>query len=285
MKNPRLAALAMMLGLAAAVPARAAVVFIDSYDNALAPDGTYALLYPNHFQASEFRDANNAKSDADLKLDLVFFRALTYKHVGKLPLAFQVILPVGNLDESSLFDSSSSGVGDLIFGPGVFLYTSEKTATAVSYWFYAYAPTGAFDETKVLNLGGNRWYFEHQLAVNQVIAKKLVIDANVNFYHFTEEPELQTRSPLRFELAAIAGYQFTDKLLAGIHGGAYWDLGDIETAGVTTPDTQARKAAVGPALSYQWTPKLGTTFRYTRDVSARNDFVGNDFWLRASYAF
>jgi len=287
MQTRHLAALAVILGLVSAVPARAAVVLIDSYDNALAPDGYYALAYPNYFHASELRDPTGSKAaDADFTLDLLFLRAITYKHIGKLPLAFQAILPVGRLEESKLADAKSSGIGDLILGPGVFLYANEAMGTTVSYWLYAYLPTGDHDTSQApFNLGANHWYFEHQLAVNQILMKKLVLDANLNFYHHTEDSDTLARSPLRFELAACAGYQLTDKLLAGVHGGAYWDLGDVEVDGVAQPDTKARKAAIGPMLAYQWTAKLATTFRFTRDVSAANDFVGNDFWLRFSYAF
>jgi hypothetical protein len=285
MKKTCFAALAVILGLISAIPARAAVVFIDSNDNVLAPDGYYTLLYPNHFQASEFRDGRGNKgADADLRVDLLFVRVIGYKHVGKLPLVFQVIVPFGRIDESKFLNARSSGIGDVIFGPGAFLYTNDTSSTYLSYWLYASAPTGDFDGTRPVNLGAHHWFLEHQLAFNQTLFKKVVFDTNVNFYHHTEEGETRVKAPLRFEFASCLGYQLTDKFLAGLHGGAYWDLGDAEIAGIAAPDTKARKVAVGPMLSYQWTEKLATTFRYTRDLSAANDFLGNDFWLRASYA-
>ncbi len=286
MKNTCLAALALVLGLAAA-PARAGVVLIDLYDNALAPDGVYTLIYPVHVQASQFMGPTGSKAaDADFQLDLVFARIIAYKHLGKLPVTFQVIQPFGRVQETKFIDSKSSGLGDLTFGPGAFLYANDERGTYVSYWLYAFAPTGAFDSSKPINLGAHHWYFEHQLALNQAfLGKKVVFDANFNFYHHAEEPDTRLRSPLRFELAAVVGYQVTDKLIAGVHGGAYWDLGDVEVSGVAVPDSAARSAALGPVLSYQLTPKMGATFRWTHDVSAANDFKGEGFWLRASYAF
>lgn len=285
MTKLRLAALALFLTLSAA-PARAAVVLIDQFDNVLAPDGYYSLLYPNHYQAGAYNGPDGKKAaDADLQLNLLFVRAIAYKHVAKLPLAFQVILPVGQVEESKFLNSKSSGVGDLIFGPGVFLYANEKSATYLSYWLYAYAPTGDFDAARSVNLGGHHWYFEHQLALNQTIAKKIVLDANLNLYHHAEEPDNHLKSPLRFELAVIAGYQLTPKLVAGVHGGAYWDLDDLEASGVALADSAARKTALGPCLSYQLTDKLGATLRWTHDTSATNDFQGDDFWLRVAYAF
>lgn len=287
MKNTCLAALASILGLAA-VPAHATTfVLIDTYDNVLAPDGVYTLAYPVHLQASELMGPDGDKvADADFKLDVVFARAIAYRHVGGIPLTFQVIQPIGRVQETKLLGASSSGLGDLIFGPGAFLYANEKSGTYLSYWLYAYAPTGAFDSNKAVNLGAHHWYFEHQLAVNQTfLGRKVVLDANFNFYHHAEEPDTRLRSPLRFELAAIVGYQVTDKLIAGVHGGAYWDLDDLEADGVAIPDSAARSAALGPALSYQLTPRFGGTLRWTHDISVVNDFKGDGFWVRASYAF
>lgn len=286
MKNTCLAALASVLWLAAA-PARAGVVLIDPYDNVLAPDGVYTLLYPFHLQASKLMGPNGDEvADADFRLDLVFARVIAYRHVAGIPLTFQVIQPFGRVEESKLLDASSSGLGDLTFGPGAFLYANDERGTYVSYWLYATAPTGAFDREKPVNLGGHHWAFEHQLAVNQTfLGKKVVFDANLNFYHHAEEPDTRLRLPLRFEVAAIVGYQFTEKLIAGVHGGAYWDLDDGEVDGVEVPDSAARSAALGPAVSYQVTPRFAAAFRWTHDVSVANDFKGDGFWLRASYAF
>lgn len=287
MKNMCLAALALILGLSAAPTRATTFVLVDSYDNALAPDGVYTLAYPVHLQASQFMGPDGSKAaDADFALDLVFARAIAYKHVGKIPLTFQVILPFGRVEETKFLASKSSGMGDLILGPGAFLYANDTSGTYVSYWLYAYAPTGAFDKAKPVNLGAHHWYFEHQLALNQTfLGKKIVFDANLNFYHHAEEPDTGLKSPLRFEFATIVGYQVTEKFIAGVHGGAYWDLGDSEVSGVAVPDSAARSAALGPALSYQLTPKAAATFRWTHDVSVANDFKGDGLWLRASYAF
>lgn len=286
MKKTCLAAVAAILVLSVR-PARAGVVLIDSYDNALPPDGFYTLAYPVHQLASRFMGASGDKAaDADFQLDMVFLRVLAYRHVGDLPLAFQVIQPFGRVEEKRFLGAKSSGVGDLIFGPGVFLYANEEGGTYLSYWLYAYAPTGAFDAAKPVNLGAHHWYFEHQLAINQAfLGKKLVVDANLNFYHHAEEPDTKLRAPLRFELAAVIGYQVTDQLVAGLHGGAYWDLGDAEVGGAEIPGSAARSVGLGPALSYQLTQRLAATFRWTHDVSAANDFQGDAFWLRASFAF
>ena len=285
MTKLRLAALAVFLTLSAA-PARAATVIVDHGDNALAPDGVYALLYPTLYTSGALNGPDGKKAaDADFTASLMLLRAITYKHLGGFPLAFQVILPVGQLNETKAFDQKSSGVGDVIFGPGAFLYANEKSATYLSLWLYGYAPTGAYDANQAVNLGSNHWYFEEQLSLNQTFAQKFVFDLNVNFYQHTENTAAQLQSPARFELAAILGYQLNPKLILGVNGGAYWDLADQKVAGVQKVDSAASATAFGPSAAYQATDKLGLTFRWTHDFSATNDFQGDSFWLRGTYAF
>jgi hypothetical protein len=281
----RLAAMTLMLSLAAG-PARAATVLVDHGDNVLAPDGWYALAYPSLYLSSAFNGSDGKKAaDVDLVTDLVLLRAITYQHLGKLPFAFQVILPVGQVNETKLFDEKSSGIGDLIFGPGAFLYANEKSATYLSVWLYGYAPTGAWDASQTVNFGAHHWYFEEQLSFNKTFASKFCFDLNVNFYQHTEEPDTNVTPPPRFELAAIVGYQLNPKLILGLNGGAYWDLSDSKVAGVKAADTAASATAFGPSAAYQATDKLGLTFRWTHDFSATNDFQGDAFWLRGTYAF
>lgn len=277
------------LGLCAALALTAgaarASVLIDPYDNVLAPDGFYGLAYLNYTQADEFRGPGGGKlGDVDFTATLGFLRPIGYFHAGPVPLAFQVIVPFGQVEEKDVFDEDSSGLGDVIFGPGVFLYANEKAGSYVSYWFYAYAPTGEWDKDQTINLGAHHWYFEHQLALSQTLGK-FVADVNLNYYHHTEEPDNDVKAPPRFEVAASVAYPVTEKFMVGAHGGGYWDLDDYEADGTSIDGTAGRKVSVGPTLTYQLTERIGSTLRWTHDVSAANDFKGDDVWLRLNYAF
>jgi len=277
-------ALTLALALSAAVSARASVL-IDPYDNILAPDGFYALGYFNYTQADEFMGSSGDKAeDVDFTATIGILRPIAYFHLGPVPLAFQAIVPFGKIEETDVLDEDSSGLGDIIFGPGVFLYTNEKSGSYVSYWFYAYAPTGEWDNEQFLNLGQNHWYFEHQLALFQSFGK-LVADVNLNYYHHTEEPDNDLQAPPRFEVAVSVAYPLTEKLMVGAHGGGYWDLDDYEADGDSIDGTNGRKVSLGPTATYQFTQKLGSTLRWTHDLSAANDFKGDDLWLRLNYAF
>ncbi len=265
---------------------QASAILIDPYDNAPAPDGlTVGLLYQNYYHANEFTDADGDKAvGADLTANVTILRALGYKQLGNWLTAFQVIVPFGQIEEKKIINEKSSGLGDVVFGPGIFLYSNDEINTHVSYWFYAFAPTGEWDKDQAINLGLNHWYFEHQVAFN-VIYKNFVYDMNLNYYQHTEESDNKYQSPDRFELETSFGYQLTERLVFGFNAGGYVDMDDAEVDGDTLNDTKAERWQVGPSLGYTINDQVGVNLRWTNDVSSKNDSKGNDVWLRLSYAF
>lgn len=261
----------------------AGAVLIDPYDNFLAPDGYYGLLYGNYYTADKLV-TSDGNLDVDLKATVSVLRGLKYFTLRDIPMAFQVIVPFGKVEEKSLLNESSSGLGDIAFGPAFFLHADQENHTYLSYWFYIFAPTGEWDRNQAINLGLNTWYFEHQLAFAKAIGN-VVYDMNLNYYHFLKESDHDYKAPDRFEVEASLAYQITERFVAGIHGGGYWDLRDGKVNGVSVEGTKAKRVQLGPALGYQVTERLGANLRWTRDVSSNNDTKGDDFWLRLAWCF
>jgi len=275
--------ISLLVGLGLIWCSTASAILIDPYDNFLAPDGYYGLFYQNYYTADNLA-LSSGNLDIDLTANVSILRGIKYFKVADFPLAFQVILPFGEVKETKLLNEKSSGLGDLIFGPGAFLYADEKTNTYISYWFYAFAPTGEWDSNQAINLGKNTWYFEHQLAFGKMLGN-VVCDMNLNFYHFTKESDTDYTAPNRFELEASVAYPVTEQLLLGLNGGGYWDLDDGEVNGASVPETKMRRVQFGPSVNYQFTENFGANLRWTHDFSVSNDTEGDDVWLRLAYAF
>lgn len=269
--------------LAWAVSAQA--VFLDAYDNALAPDGLYAIAYQNIFVTKAFNDSKgNKAADIDYSSYQTTVRAAYYKTVAGVPIVLQVGIPVGSVTEKKSGEKSS-GLGDIWGGPGVFLYKDDTSKTYLSNWVYFFAPTGDFDKNHSwANQGLNHWYFQEQVAFSKTW-DKVVLDANLNYYIHTKEKDKKIETPDRLETEISLGYQATDKLLVGLDFGGHWDLADYKIAGVTQSDTAAERYEVGPILAYNFTDKFGATVRWNHDISSKNDFKADSVWLRASYAF
>lgn len=264
---------------------QAEAILIDPYDNVPAPDGIYGLLYGNYYHADEFTDGHGDKAiSADLSAEVSVLRMLAYKNIGNWLTTFQLIVPFGQMEEKKVFDERSSGIGDVVFGPGIFLYQNDDIKTYISYWFYIFAPTGEWDKDQAINLGLNHWYFEHQLAFN-VQMGKFVYDMNLNYYHHTEEPDNNLELPDRFELETSLAYQITDRLIAGFVAGGYVDLGNAEISGDKLSGTKAERWQIGPCVGYTLTDRLSLNLRWTNDVASKNDSKGDDIWLRVGYVF
>lgn len=275
---------AIMLVLTA-FAGNALAININPNDNILAPDGYYGLVYGEWYSADRFNDKDGDKlADADLNVMVTLLRPIYYFHIGSLPVAMQAIIPFGKVSERDMIDESSSGVGDVVVGPGAFLYTNADTATYLSLWLFVTAPTGKWDEDQTVNLGGHHWYFEPQLAVNQTWGQ-VVFDMNLNYYIHMEEPTNDYQAPNRFEIETSLVYNVTPALALGINGGGYWDMSDAKVDGETIDDTKATRIQFGPTLAYQINDKMGFNLRWTNDLVSKNDFQGNDVWARLSYAF
>lgn len=275
--------ISLCLGLTLLWTGTAGAILIDPYDNFHAPDGYYGLFYGNYYTADKLVTSDGTFA-IDLEAKVSVLRGLKYFHLADIPMALQVIVPFGEVKETKLLDEKSSGLGDIIFGPAVFLHADTENHTYLSYWLYFYAPTGEWDKDQVINLGRNTWYFQHQLAFAKMIGN-FVYDMNLNYYHFQEEPDNNYKAPERFEVEASLAYPVNEKLLLGLHGGGYWDLDDGEVDGDSAPDTKAKRIQFGPSIGYQFTEQLGATLRWTHDTSSSNDTKGDDIWLRFAYAF
>lgn len=275
----------LCLGLTLFWASSACAILIDPYDNFLAPDGFYGLLYGNYYSADELTGSNGDKvADFDLTATVTVLRGINYFKLGKFNLAAQLIIPFGEVKEEKLLNESSSGVGDIIFGPGVFLYADQTEHTYLSYWFYAFAPTGEWDQSQVINLGQNHWYFEHQLAFAKMMGN-FVYDMNLNYYQHTEESDNNYTAPDRFELEASLIYQINENIALGVNGGGYWDLDEGEINDVAVADTKLQRIQFGPTIAYTFNNRLTANLRWTHDLSSENDSKGDDVWARLAYAF
>lgn len=247
----RISVFAVVVLLTWAVSAQA--VFLDAYDNALAPDGLYAIAYENIIFSKAFNDSKgNKAADIDFRSYQTTVRAAYYKTVAGIPVVLQVGIPVGSITEKKSGEKSS-GLGDIWGGPGVFLYKDDATKTYLSNWVYFFAPTGDFNKNNTFaNQGLNHWYFQEQVAFSKTW-DKLVLDANLNYYIHTKEKDRKTETPARLETEVSLGYQATDKFLVGLDFGGHWDLADYKVAGVTQPDSAAKRYEVGPVFAYNST--------------------------------
>ncbi len=258
---------------------------LDPYDNIAAPPGTFALgAYFMYQHYPEFSTKDDGNFDIGVDVTALALRPVYFSPVQFFghSWGFNAILPMGQV---SMKDTeSSTGFGDLIFGPFIFLYENQTDNIYLSFWEFVQAPTGTFSDQLENNFGTDRWYFEQELAFGWYPGK-FGIDANLNWWIFDESNSYNVKPPQALELEAVFHYAVTEKFRVGIQGDAWWDLGDTEVDGVNIDGSQGNNLKVGLNLMYTLQENFIVNLRFMQDVISENWTKGSSTYLRLVYVF
>jgi hypothetical protein len=284
--------LCAVVGLILAFTIQARAMVLDFGDNTASAPGFYGYLYFNNYTAEKSMDhKGDTAADLDLSYNVGTLKPMYYFKLWKHTVAVGVSLPFGSVSaRNSLGEKeTSSGIGDIVFAPGVFLYENEKSGTYISFWENISAPAGNWSESRALrggpNLGLHYWFLQHQLAFAQTFLKgKVSYDMNVSYYQRFEEPKLDLRAGDSIEVEGIVGYGITDALRAGIYADFWTDVWDTKSNGVRIDNSKRLFFGIGPGVSYT-IGKFSANLRFVPDVVSENGPKGYQTWLRVMYSF
>jgi hypothetical protein len=121
------------------------------------------------------------------------------------------------------------------------------------------APTGQYDPTKLINLGGNRWAIKPELGYSGRFGHWLV-DAYASVWFFTRNPEFfsrnqyvpGTQAQTQDPIAAIEthlSYDFKPRLWVSLDGN-FWYGGRTSLNGVENPATLQQSSRIGLTASF-----------------------------------
>jgi hypothetical protein len=133
----------------------------------------------------------------------------------------------------------------------------QKTLLGVS--LKVVAPTGQYDPTKLINLGGNRWAFKPEVGYSGRFGH-WVLDGYASVWLFTRNPEFfsrnafvpgtqsQTQKPVvAFE--THLSYDFQPRLWVSLDGN-FWYGGRTSLNGVENPGTLQQSSRIGITASF-----------------------------------
>ncbi len=160
-----------------------------------APAGTTVFLgygiYGHHDKISPV-SGPDLEDGTNLDLKLGIARLAHYFDLGGTLALVEVLQPFGTLDRARVGGQklkSSSGLGDTIVAAAVWPINDTKRRTYFGVTLYVTAPTGKYDKGDPVNLGGNRFVYDPQLALSQGLNKNWSIDltGDVIFYGHNDE--------------------------------------------------------------------------------------------------
>ena len=225
---------------------------------------------------------------------------------------FLIGIPVGRVSGTVTglgAQDSGIGQGDMFIGGTIGLinapaltpqgYVQFQPGFSASAVGRVFLPTGAYDSTRVLNLGQNRFTFEAMLPMSFTMGQSLV-DPNLTTFEvipsvqifsdnnkpFTPIPGLYTKTgqaPL-FGVEAHVTHSFSPMVWASVD--AYTKLGgETSTNGIGNSDGQ-ESVALGATLGLTLSQSFATRFSYQHDVYSKNSHTGGStFMATAAFLF
>ncbi|WIG97007.1 transporter [Myxococcus sp. SDU36] len=147
--------------------------------------GVITNVYLRHVSASGDRDFSQIQAA---------FRATYVLKFGELVVVpFDVSLPVVDVTVFQADPAAptgpktalrASGVGDVTYIPtigyGLVQNAEDHTHTWFAFTPYVTLPTGTYDNTRFVNISGNRWVVRPQLVAGQRFLKAFTVEAMVN---------------------------------------------------------------------------------------------------------
>jgi hypothetical protein len=190
-------------------------------------------------------------------------------------------LPIASLSGSisgTNISGSVTGTGDSSYQIGMLLkggpalsvpeFESYKPTTSIGVSLTVTAPTGTYDENKLLNLGTSRWSFRPEIGVCHPFgrAQRWEIDAYANSVFFTDNTgyrgvEILAQRPL-LGLETHLSYSFNDAVWASVDT-RYSSRGDTLVNGVDQNNVQ-RNFIVGSEVNVSLNPRNTLVFVFVK---------------------
>jgi hypothetical protein len=181
----------------------------------------------------------------------------------------------------------AEGLGDITLFPFWLGWTKDDFKWDVR--LAVYAPTGAYDEKDLANVGLNYWTFEPIVSFSY-ISKKTGLEvsafAGLDFNTENDAVDYQSGDVLHLDVTLAEHLPLFGYGVIGIGANAfYWDqiTGD-SGSGATLGSFEGRTVGIGPVLSYISPPICGQTImaevKWLPELDVENRLSGDYVWFK-----
>jgi hypothetical protein len=180
---------------------------------------------------------------------------------------------------SGLFDSSYRFSINLLGGPAMDLGDFRKWTqrTLIGFSIRAVAPTGQYEQTRLINYGANRWGFKPEVGVSRRWGH-WILDTYGGVWFYTANHEffsknqfspgnVQTQNPI-FAFEGHLSYDVKPKLWASLDGN-FWHGGRTSLNGVQNPNTLQNNSRIGGTVSLPVSRHQSLKLSYSRGAYIR----------------
>lgn len=177
------------------LPIQAQALELEPEEFVTAPAGTTAILgyaiYGHHDKMVPVSGpALDDGTNMDLKMGIA--RIAHYFNIGDTLALVEVLQLFGSLDNARVNGQklkASSGLGDTIVAAAIWPINDKEKQTYFGVTLYVTAPTGKYEKTAPINLGGNRFVYNPQIALSQGLGKRWSFDLTADLLFYGKNKE------------------------------------------------------------------------------------------------
>jgi len=295
MKIRSLAAISAATALS--YPGMALATELEPNEFVTAPPGTTALIgYFVYGDDQSYKPVGepNITQNTHLNETVGIARAAEYFNIGNVEALAEFLQPFGQLSNAKIGGvgyPASSGIGDTTFALAIWPVNDKANRTYLGLTLYVVVPDGAYTHGKTINLGGNRFVYDPELAFHKGFDDKWSADMSVDVLEYGQNnnagsgPVGQTLSQqATVQLQAFANYAWAGRVVTSLgyegESGGRQSLSGVSTTGKTdfTEVRFVNSYSVTPAFQL-----LGEVNHQFSNVGGFRQQIG--VTLRTLYAF
>jgi hypothetical protein len=253
---------------------------------AVPPPGISGLLYATHFNTERLNDNNGNQINIpnfEVTATAIVPRFVWVSESKILGGNFvlDTLVPLVHLRASAgNAHVSDSGIGDIMVGTALGYHHSPNWHSALALDFYL--PTGDYDQDKIANIGTNRLTVEPAYAVTYM-NDKLNADFRVGYLFNGENEDTNYESGDEFHVDYALGLNYKN-FTYGVSGYYQKQIQNDRSNGVELLNSKTEGFSIGPSFKYQH-QNWFITFKYEKELLAKNKTEGDAFWVKTVLPF
>lgn len=281
----RLKAAFMAAMMLVALPGAAVALDVDAddYGAGALPAGTnLGVFYYQYANRDKLYQNGNAVGPGNLESNIGILRYARFVEIGPFLADPQFLLPIGKIagtgGQSGL--GSDFAVGDLILASTVWLYRNKEQGQYFGITPIVYIPSGAYDNSRSINLGENRWKGAIQAGYStQLFSKDLVfqITADVTFFgdntNFGPTGMTMSQDPVGLFQGWLK-YNFSPNF--DVRVGLNYSVGGETRVNGISNDDKLSNSNFRAGFSYSFLESYNFMALYGRDIHVESGFKESD---------
>lgn len=268
--------------------------FGAGYTPPATPTGTFGIRTA-YYSADTLKDGNGNDQPVDFSLDVLSvglaYLRMTDHEIWGARYGWGAVLPFFSMDASlevptpfGTFSDSADVLrqADLQVQP-LILQWNPSPNMGINTQFQIQAPTGDYDEDRLVSPGLNHWTFSPILNATYISDSGFEVSSSFQLDFNTRNRDTDYRSGVEYRHEFALG-QHIDSWTVGLGGYYYRQISDDEGPGLTDGN-RAQTLALGPAVSF-FRPGLPAVWLHAyKEFETRNRAEGYTIALRIAKSF